>query len=111
MDLVPEAQPDVIPAEEWAQWPDERLLDLRINQLGVTIEGSALETRLCGPAGGDRGARPDDLSSRTSGCRRSGSRLTACPASRSPSISRIRGSSGSNARRCSKSKAARPSGA
>ena len=41
-----EPQPDVIPAEEWAQWPDERLLDLRINQLGVAIEGSALETRL-----------------------------------------------------------------
>ena len=46
MDLVAEPQPDVIPAEEWAQWPDERLLDLRINQLGVTIEGSALETRV-----------------------------------------------------------------
>lgn len=36
----------VIPPDEWAQWPDERLLDLRINQLGVTIEGSALEARL-----------------------------------------------------------------
>jgi len=46
MDLVAEPPPDVIPAEEWAQWPDERLLDLRINQLGVSIEGSALETRL-----------------------------------------------------------------
>ena len=46
MDLVAEPQPDVIPAEEWSQWPDERLLDLRINQLGVTIEGSALETRV-----------------------------------------------------------------
>ena len=36
----------VIPPEEWSQWPDERLLDLRINQLGVTIEGSALAERL-----------------------------------------------------------------
>src|SRR5215203_3004809 len=35
-----------IPPEEWAQWPDERLLDLRINQLGVTIEGSVLDERL-----------------------------------------------------------------
>ena len=46
MDPVVEAQGDVIAAEEWAQWPDEQLLDLRINQLGVTIEGSALESRL-----------------------------------------------------------------
>ena len=36
----------VIPAEEWAQWPDERLLDLRINQLGVTIEESVLQERV-----------------------------------------------------------------
>jgi hypothetical protein len=36
----------VIPADEWAGWPDDRLLDLRICQLGVTIEGSALEPRL-----------------------------------------------------------------
>src|SRR5215217_879527 len=35
-----------IAPDEWAQWPDERLLDLRINQLGVTIEGSVLEERL-----------------------------------------------------------------
>src|SRR5262245_23033299 len=35
-----------LPPEEWASWPDERLLDLRISQLGVTIEGSALEPRL-----------------------------------------------------------------
>lgn len=36
----------VIPPDEWAGWPDDRLLDLRICQLGVTIEGSALEPRL-----------------------------------------------------------------
>ncbi len=36
----------VVPADEWAGWPDERLLDLRLSQLGITIEGSALEPRL-----------------------------------------------------------------
>ena len=39
-------EPAVVPPDEWAQWPDERLLDLRINQLGVTIEGSVLQERL-----------------------------------------------------------------
>jgi Putative zinc-binding metallo-peptidase len=36
----------VIPVDEWSQWPDEKLLDLRINQLGVTIEGSVLDERV-----------------------------------------------------------------
>jgi hypothetical protein len=31
---------------EWAFWPDDRLLDLRIADLNVTIEGSALEPRV-----------------------------------------------------------------
>ncbi len=31
---------------EWASWPDEKLLDLRICDLKVTIEGSVLETRI-----------------------------------------------------------------
>jgi len=31
---------------EWASWPDERLLDLKITDLNVTIEGSVLESRL-----------------------------------------------------------------
>jgi hypothetical protein len=31
---------------EWASWPDEKLLDLRICDLKVTIEGSVLEERL-----------------------------------------------------------------
>jgi hypothetical protein len=31
---------------EWATWPDDKLLDLRISDLGVTIEGSALEPRV-----------------------------------------------------------------
>ena len=38
--------PSVSPPEVWAAWPDEKLLDLRINQLGVTIEGSVLEDRI-----------------------------------------------------------------
>lgn len=35
-----------LPPEEWATWPDEKLLDLRICDLGVTIEGSVLEGRI-----------------------------------------------------------------
>ena len=31
---------------EWASWPDDRLLDLKISDLKVTIEGSALEPRI-----------------------------------------------------------------
>jgi hypothetical protein len=31
---------------EWASWPDDRLLDLRICDLQLTIEGSALEPRI-----------------------------------------------------------------
>jgi hypothetical protein len=40
------SKPAVVPQEEWSTWPDERLLDLRICQLGVTIEGSPLEARI-----------------------------------------------------------------
>ena len=36
----------VIPADEWATWSDDHLLDLRVCQLGVTIEGSGTESRL-----------------------------------------------------------------
>ncbi|HJR60483.1 MAG TPA: putative zinc-binding metallopeptidase [Vicinamibacterales bacterium] len=36
----------VLPPDVWAGWHDDALLDLRINQLGVTIEGSALEDRI-----------------------------------------------------------------
>ena len=36
----------VVPPEDWSTWPDERLLDLRICDLGVTIEGSPLEARI-----------------------------------------------------------------
>ena len=36
----------VLPAEEWADWPDEKLLDLRMCQLGVSIEASVLADRI-----------------------------------------------------------------
>ena len=36
----------VVPVEEWSQWPDQKLLDLKLCQLGVTIEGTPLETRI-----------------------------------------------------------------
>jgi hypothetical protein len=42
----PGRRDEIVPPEEWAGWPDDRLLDLRLSQLGVTIEGSALEPRL-----------------------------------------------------------------
>src|SRR4029450_1383451 len=31
---------------DWASWPDDKLLDLRICDLKITIEGSALEPRI-----------------------------------------------------------------
>jgi hypothetical protein len=43
---TPPAMPAPVLPDEWATWPDERLLDLRICDLGVTIEGSPLETRI-----------------------------------------------------------------
>jgi hypothetical protein len=36
----------VLPPEEWAEWPDEKLLDLRMCQLGVSIEQSVLAERI-----------------------------------------------------------------
>src|SRR6478752_5165923 len=39
-------KPAVLPPEEWAEWPDEKLLDLRICQLGVSIETSVLAERI-----------------------------------------------------------------
>ena len=36
----------LIPPDEWAGWPDDKLLDLKISELGVTIEGSPLEARI-----------------------------------------------------------------
>jgi hypothetical protein len=36
----------VLPPEEWQEWPDDRLLDLRMCQLGVSIENSVLAQRI-----------------------------------------------------------------
>jgi hypothetical protein len=36
----------VLPPEEWADWPDDKLLDLKMCQLGVTVEGSVLAERI-----------------------------------------------------------------
>jgi hypothetical protein len=36
----------VLPAEAWEDWPDEKLLDLRMCQLGVSIENSVLADRV-----------------------------------------------------------------
>jgi hypothetical protein len=41
---------------EWASWPDEKLLDLRLCDLGVTIEGTELEQRIA-EIGTELGAR------------------------------------------------------
>jgi Putative zinc-binding metallo-peptidase len=35
-----------MPDPEWASWPDEKLLEIRICDLGVTIEGTELEHRI-----------------------------------------------------------------
>ena len=43
---MPKERP--VPPEEWADWPDERLLDLRMCQLGVSIDGSVLSERIAG---------------------------------------------------------------
>src|SRR5689334_15306221 len=40
------AQERVLPPEEWADWPDEKLLDVRMCQLGVAIETSVLTERI-----------------------------------------------------------------
>ena len=102
--------PQTIPADEWATWPDERLLDLRVCQLGVSIEGSTVEPRLA-ELDQELQARGLTAFARTTGCRTNGSRPTACRASPSRSTSRTRDSRSSSAPRCSKWKVARPSGA
>jgi hypothetical protein len=40
------APAEVLPPEVWASWHDDQLLDLRINQLGVSIEESLLQDRI-----------------------------------------------------------------
>jgi hypothetical protein len=39
-------RPQTVSPEEWAGWTDEQLLDLRVCELGLAIEGSPLEPRL-----------------------------------------------------------------
>ena len=34
------------PKPVWASWPDEKLLDVRICDLGLTVEGTQLERRI-----------------------------------------------------------------
>src|SRR5262245_14782359 len=36
----------VLPPETWAEWPDDKLLDLRMCQLGISIEDSVLAERI-----------------------------------------------------------------
>src|SRR3989441_3620525 len=40
------SRPRIVPPDEWAGWTDDELLELRVSQLGVTIEGSSLEPRI-----------------------------------------------------------------
>jgi hypothetical protein len=43
---APAARPTPAPEPEWAGWDDERLLDLRLCDLGVRVEGSGIEERI-----------------------------------------------------------------
>ena len=43
---APPPRPAPAPEPEWAGWDDERLLDLRLCDLGVRIEGSGIEDRI-----------------------------------------------------------------
>ena len=52
----------VIPPDEWAGWPDEKLLDLRISELGVTIEGSAAREPRIAELQAELDARGPDIS-------------------------------------------------
>src|SRR4051812_12760506 len=97
VDSPPTTVRDVIPADVWSAWPDEKLLDLRISQLGVSIEGSVLELRIAElqreiDARGLAFQPHFWLSAEWFS-------PMACPASRSLSISPIRGSKNSSARR------------
>ncbi len=42
----PRREPASVDKPEWVTWPDERLLDLRMCDLGVTIEGSSIQDRI-----------------------------------------------------------------
>ena len=95
--------------DDWADLDDDALLDVRMADLPLAIEGTLAE-RLAQLARRARGARAR-VSRCTSTCRTSGSRRTAPPRSPSPSTWRIRGWPSSKRRRCSRSKGASTSGA
>src|SRR5439155_3315860 len=38
--------PLTLSSADWANWPDEKLLELRLCDLGLTIEGTDLEARI-----------------------------------------------------------------
>ncbi len=40
---TPIAFPDPVPESEWANWPDEKLQDMRMCDLQLGIQGSDLE--------------------------------------------------------------------
>ena len=69
----------------WARLPDEALLDVRLCDLGVTLDGSPLARDVGSP------------SARTAGSARNGFRRMACLASRCRSTSRTRACAGSSA--------------
>ena len=103
------ATPDLEPLKpaDWTTLSDEKLLEVRMCDLGADDRGHrarAAHRRRSTPSS----TRAAWRSGRTTGCRTSGSRRTACPASPSRSTWRIRGSRSSSSRRCSRSKAAIP---
>jgi hypothetical protein len=98
-----------LPAAEWASWDDERLLDLRLCDLDVRIEGSDLEPRIA-ELNGELEAqgirfRPHFYLADEWFC------PDGVPGSPSRSTWPTRGWPGSNSRRCWRWRAARGSGA
>jgi hypothetical protein len=55
VDEHPASRPPLTPAD-WATWPDDRLLELRLCDLGLAIEGTEIEPRLA-QLGGELDAR------------------------------------------------------
>ena len=82
LSMTTEAAPATSPGSaapsgpEWADWPDERLLDLRFCDLKLTDRGQLARGAHRGSSTRNS-ARRASASSRTSGCRTSGSRRTA----------------------------------
>ena len=84
---------------------DRALLGLRLCDLGLRLRGTELEARAAVVLRRARSVAGSGFG-RTSGCRPSGSRRTACPASRSRSTWRTRGCRRSRRSRWARSKAA-----